>query len=243
MAAHGSPGVTLGYDAYLRRPDGITWYSPIRVHTFTPDGVLSDAIDDLSDEIVVAAGVDLDRLASVSEPEFPSGENLIWMVTEDGLEEFVAFQNVSGTSVRTLSGLARGCLDTAPTAFPAGTRVWFISYGHEIVSVHDPEPPATTRENTIRFQSYNGNGSCEFDGCEDATVVASARGEGLLPDQRQVQRRELPELDLGRAHGLVVAPEPARGVVLRQLGRDGERGGGHGVRRPRLWRARDAGPH
>jgi len=72
---------------------------------------------------VVATGVDFKRPTSVSGPEFASGENLLWMVTEDGLEEFVAFQNVSGTTVRTLSGLARGCYDTAPTAFPAGTRV------------------------------------------------------------------------------------------------------------------------
>jgi hypothetical protein len=173
MAAHGSPGVTLGYDAYLLKPDGITWNDPIRVHALTPDGVLSDAIDEASDEIVVAAGVDLDRLASVSEPGFASGENLLWMVTEDGLEEFVAFQNVSGTSMRTLSGLARGCLDTAPTALPAGTWVWFVSYGHEIVSVHDPEPPASTRENTIRYQAYNRNGSYDFDECEDAMVIAT----------------------------------------------------------------------
>jgi len=141
--------IILGYDAYLLKPDGITWYDPVRVHALTPDGVLHADVDELSDEIVVAAGVDLDGLASVSEPEFASGENLLWMVTEDGLEEFVAFQNVSGTSVRTLSVLARGCLDTAPTAFPAGTRVWFVSHGPRPRDPEHPRPGAArdhTRE-------------------------------------------------------------------------------------------------
>jgi len=45
-AAHGSPGVTLGHDTHLLKPDGISWYDAFRVHALTPDGVLSDAIDD-----------------------------------------------------------------------------------------------------------------------------------------------------------------------------------------------------
>lgn len=172
MAIHGIGGVSNAYDAFLQKPD-LSWYPPTRVAVFTPAAVLYSDIDELSDTIIVAAGTDLSRIAFASPSAFAAGSNLLWIQRTDGLEEFVAFQNVSGTSVLTLTNLARGCLDTAPTAFTAGVRVWFVSYGYAVVSLLEPVPPDTTRENTIRMQPFNRTGRYPFDDCDDSVLDAS----------------------------------------------------------------------
>ena len=104
---------------------------------------------------------------------------MAWLV-HDGIEEFIAFQNVvQGESGITLQTVARGCLDTAPTAFPAGTRVWFISYGSKIVNIRGPVPPSETIANDIRFQPYNNQSEYQFASCLDSPVTSTtpARSE------------------------------------------------------------------
>jgi hypothetical protein len=140
---------------------------------FTPSGVLSTAIDELTSEIVVASGLDTDLVESVSAPDFYLGVNVAWIV-HDGVEEFVPFQNVvQGESGITLQVVARGCLDTAPTAFPAGTRVWFISYGSQIVNIRGPVPPTINVYNDIRFQAFNNQSEFPFTSCPTSQVVAT----------------------------------------------------------------------
>jgi hypothetical protein len=80
---------------------------------------------------------------------------------------------VQGESDITLQIVARGCLDTAPTAFPAGTRVWFMSYGSEIVNIRGPVPPVTDVYNDIRFQAYNNQSEYTFESCPTSQVVAT----------------------------------------------------------------------
>ena len=173
MGIRAATGETLGYDAYLQKPDESSWYDPLRVRLLTPAGVLYSSLDETSAQVIVAAGTDFNRVESVSAPAFASGENLLWVVTDDGVEEFIAFQDVSGTSVLTLSGLARGCLDTAPTAFDAGVRVWFVSYGYDVLGILDPEPPSTSRTNVIRGQAFNRDGGYDFEGCDDSELDAT----------------------------------------------------------------------
>ncbi len=115
----------------------------------------------------------------MSGPDFSQGANVAW-IEHDGVEEFIAFQDVvQGAGTLTLQTLARGCLDTAPTAFPAGTRVWFISYGSEVLNIRGPCPPIVTINNWLRFQPYNNKGEYPFASCQDSLVVATtpARSE------------------------------------------------------------------
>jgi hypothetical protein len=117
---------------------------------------------------------------------------------------------VQGESGITLQVVARGCLDTAPTAFPAGTRVWFISYGSRIVNIRGPVPPTETVNNSLRFQPYNNQSEHLFASCLDSLVVGHHAGpirEGLLPDRCPVQRTELSGIDHRPADRVMVAPE------------------------------------
>ncbi len=178
VAARGAVGLSMGYKVYVDRGDG-GWFVPIDVPFFTPSGTLASAIDETTDEIIVSSGPDADRVESVSGPDFSQGINVVW-IEHDGVEEFIAFQEaVQADGSVTLQTLARGCLDTAPTAFPAGTRVWFISYGNEIVNIRGPVPPIVTVNNELRFQPYNNKGDYPFSSCEDSLVVATtpARSE------------------------------------------------------------------
>ncbi len=172
FAAAGVTGVSLGYRAYVSDGAG-GWAPPVDVPFFTPSGVLSTAIDELTSEIVVASGLDTDLVESVSAPDFSLGVNVAWIV-HDGVEEFIAFQNVvQGESDITLQVIARGCLDSAPTAFPAGTRVWFISYGSQIVNIRGPVPPTVNVYNDIRSQAFNNQSEFPFTSCPTSQVVAT----------------------------------------------------------------------
>jgi len=178
MAARGAVGLSMGFKVYVQREDG-SWFVPTEVPFFTPSGTLASAIDETTSEIVVSSGPDSNRVESVSGPDFSQGVNVAWLEL-NGVEEFIAFQTViQGSGSITLQVLARGCLDTAPTAFPAGTRVWFISYGSEIVNIRGPVPPIVTINNWLRFQPYNNKGEYPFASCQDSLVVATtpARSE------------------------------------------------------------------
>jgi len=178
LAARGMTGISLGYKAYA--DDAASGWAPaVDVPFFTPSGVLFAAIDELTGEVVVTSGLDADSVESISAPDFSLGVNVAW-ISHGGMEEFIAFQNVVQTEGNiTLQVIARGCLDTAPTAFPAGARIWFISYGSQIVSIRGPVHPIVTVYNDIRFQPYNNQGEYSFASCLDSQVVATtpARSE------------------------------------------------------------------
>ena len=172
MAARGTVGLSLGCNVYVDDGAG-GWSPPSDMPFFTPAGTLATAIDELTSEIVVTTGPDCDRVESVSGPDFAQGANVAW-VEHDGIEEFIAFQTVvQGDGDLTLQTLARGCLDTALTALPMGTRVWFISYGQRIVNIRGPVSPAESETNELRFQPYNNKGERLFSACMDSLVAAT----------------------------------------------------------------------
>ena len=167
MAARGTPGVSKGFNVYVDS-------EPTRFPFFTPSGTLESAIDETTDEITIATGPDCNIVESVNGADYAQGVNVAWL-EHDALEEFIAFQTVaSGADTLTLQVLARGCLDTAPTPFPSGTRVWFMSYGNGLVNILAPIPPSTTRSNVLTFQPYNNKGGYPLGSCLDTTVVATA---------------------------------------------------------------------
>jgi len=171
VAARGAVGITMGYKVHVKRPEG-GWFVPYTVPFLTPSGTLQSAIDELTDEIVVISGPDSGRVDSVSAPDYSRGINVAWLES-GGFEEFIAFRDVvQGDGTVTLQVLARGCLDTAPTAYPSGTRVWFLSYGSEILNILGPVPPSASINNDLRFQPYNNSGEFPFNSCLDSLVVA-----------------------------------------------------------------------
>ena len=91
----------------------------------------------------------------------------------DGVEEFIACQSVvQDENDVTLQVVARGCLDTVPTAFLAGTRVWFVSHGSQIVNIRGPAPPTVNVHDDIRFRPYNNQSEFPFTSCPDGILVA-----------------------------------------------------------------------
>lgn len=162
-AARGLDTLMLGFNAIL---DGATR----EIAFFTPSGELASAIDETSATIVVDYGPDTDWLATVNDPDHADGRNVLW-ISDGTLEEFVAFQVVafdSGAEEVTLSILARGCVDTAPTAFALGARVWFMSYGSSILNID------AGASNPITFQPFNNRGELPLVDCDDSTVVSTS---------------------------------------------------------------------
>jgi hypothetical protein len=162
VAARGSGGISKGFNAIIDSTSK-------RIPYFTPSGTLASAITETTTTITLDIGPDSTLLLSQNDPDYEAGVNVAWMINGDDLEEFIAFQTVSIDEVLgeiTLTVLARGCLDTAPTAFDADTRIWFMSYGNTVVNVDG------TGLTTITFQPYNNLGGLALGSCDDSTVTA-----------------------------------------------------------------------
>ena len=162
-AARGLDTLLLGFNAIVDD-------ASLEVTAFTPSGELTAAIDETSATIVVDFGPDTDAVATVNDPDYAHGRNVLW-ISDDTLEEFVAFQIVAQDSEAetvTLTVLARGCVDSAPTAFALGTRVWFLSYGSSLLNIE------AGASNPITFQPFNNRGELALGSCDDSTVVSTS---------------------------------------------------------------------
>jgi len=162
IASRGSGGISKGFNAIIDTTSK-------RIPYFTPSGTLKSAISETTTTITLDMGPDSVLLLSQNDPDYEAGANVAWMINGDDLEEFIAFQTVSIDEVLgeiTLTVLARGCLDTAPTAFDADTRIWFMSYGNTVVNVDG------SGLTTITFQPYNNIGGLALGSCDDSTVTA-----------------------------------------------------------------------
>lgn len=168
MAARGEPGVSTGYKVWVYAGPG--WFPATVIPFFTPSGTLESAIDEKTTELSIVMGPDADNVESIGDPDFAQGVNVAWILGSSALEEFIAFRDATiDEGILTLQVLARGCLDTAPTAFPADTRVWFISYGTDAVNV---PAPAVYPPNQLRFQPYNNRDEYPFASCTDTVIEA-----------------------------------------------------------------------
>jgi hypothetical protein len=160
VAGRGSPGVTKGYRPLISG-------SGNAVQLMTPTGELLSAIDELDTTIEIDLGPDMDLLESINGYDFATGVNVLWIddgtgPDQIGLEEFIAFQSVSIDTVLgkvTLTGIARGCLDTAPTSFAIDSRVWIISRGYGLAAA------SGSGNTSIVFQPYNNNGVLSVGSC------------------------------------------------------------------------------
>lgn len=105
-------GYSLNYQLYTRT--GADPYADAGVGDWCPTGTLQAGIAPLATSAVLAAAVLLDQIEV----------GTIGMLGDDETAEIVRVDGVdAGTGTLTLG---RGCLDTVPKAWPAGTRFWAI---------------------------------------------------------------------------------------------------------------------
>jgi hypothetical protein len=129
------------YDVLLSL-DGTDYERKGQNFTFTPAALLAaeypkntDAID-ASGNLLIQSAIDIERLSNSGSPWIrTSGANLAFIGhgDDDGkpYDEVVAFETITanGDGTWTLSDVWRGLLDTVPKTHPAGTPIWFITYG------------------------------------------------------------------------------------------------------------------
>lgn len=162
-ASRGLVTLTYGYYAHV---DGEASTVPF----FTPSGELTSSIDELSGSMVIDFGPDTNWVASVNGPDYAAGRNLL-LISDGTNQEWIAFLTVAhddGDEETTLTVLARGCLDTTPVAFAAGTRVWYLSYGSYMVNIDEGA------SNAIIFQPYNNLGPLAIGSCDTTNVVSTS---------------------------------------------------------------------
>lgn len=167
VASRGTGGITKGYNAIV---DDIA--KPFA--SFTASAVLSGPITESGTSIVAVAGPGAIHVISQNDANFDAGFNVAFLAggtdpDQTGLEEFIAFKtvvidDVAGTI--TISDLARGCMDTAPSSFPADTRIWFMSYASGVVNI------GSAGATQIKFQPYNNLGGYDLATCPTDTLTA-----------------------------------------------------------------------
>lgn len=162
VATRGYPGVSTGFYVVI---DGTSH----RKSFFTPSGTLQGAITETTTSFVLDASRDCFLVESVNSPDFAAGRNLILIQDGSGTEEFISFKTVSYDEINeeiTISDLARGCIDTTPSPFSTGVRVWFVSYGTDVVDIE------SSGATTLTFQPYNNTGKLPLGSCV-ATVIST----------------------------------------------------------------------
>lgn len=161
------PGVTHGWTILANRADG-GWAAAERTSIPAPRGTLTASIGKADASLRVTGVVDLESLVSVNDGDFAAGVNLLWLD-----DEFIAFRDVVAASdgTWTLTGLARGCLDTTPGDHVSGKAVWFLTEGWRRIPLIPPPTPGSTRTTHIRFQPYNAQGPLPFEDSPDDSVV------------------------------------------------------------------------
>ena len=144
MAARRMTGISLGYKAYVADGSG-GWGWPVGIPFFTPSGALSTAIDELSGDRRRFRPKTRTSWNGSQRPNFLAQHRRGLDIPRriGGVHSHSRTWSMATTASRQV--VSRGCLDTAPAAFPPGTRVWFISYGSKIVNIRGPVPPTDDR--------------------------------------------------------------------------------------------------
>lgn len=172
VASRADVGISKGFNAIVdEEATPFNW--------FTPSGLLDGAITESTTTIVADLRTDGELIKSQNDANFDAGYNVAILTggtdpRQSNLEEFVAFKTVvvdEAAGTITLSDLARGCLDTAPTSFGDETRIWFLSFASGVVNVDG------SGVTSIKFQPFNNTGGYDLDLCpvESVTALSTAR--------------------------------------------------------------------
>lgn len=171
-------GLPLGYNAFVRRTDSTWPPAGIPIAVFTPLGYLTNDLVPNAGAANLDPGAQLELIQSAEEAEVGSGINLVWI--ED---EWIAFKDVVplfGGGIQ-LTDMRRGCIDTCPKLHPAGSAVWFVSYGSGIVNTNTPVSPATSITNTLRLQPFSSRETADFDDLLDQSLATETPARADRP--------------------------------------------------------------
>lgn len=144
--------------------------------SFCPIGVLNaayglgaPAFDSTGFVLSATGGIDLDSLEAASSSDFAAGVNLC-MVDEEIMAWTTPTLNSDGTY--TISGVARGLLDTVPADHALGAKVFFFSLG---ANVTQATPYASDLTVTARFTPNTAIDQLAVSGASDVTLATNSR--------------------------------------------------------------------
>jgi hypothetical protein len=193
------PGELLtGYTIYRYRTEELSW-TPTSCLYLTPLGYLESILAETGTTFVVTNGVDVETVPSVSYEEMLGGVSLLVLASEEvgdhgHWSEIVAFQIITalGSDRFRVSAGVRGCIDTVPRSFPAGTKVWFMSAGHGLRAAERPQdtsgPGSGLTIIEVKLAPFNDLGEYE-DWMTEPTHQLLVRSKG---GNRYTQREDVP---------------------------------------------------
>ena len=143
---------------------------------FCPLGLLNalypaglSAFDSTGFVLSATGGVDLNSLVAASATDFANGVNLC-MIDNEIMAWTTPTLNPDGTY--TISGVARGLLDTVPADHAAGAKVFFFSQGSNITQ---PTPYAADLTVTARFTPNTSIDQLPVSSASDVTLTTRSR--------------------------------------------------------------------
>jgi hypothetical protein len=143
---------------------------------FCPSGVLhadylagTPALDSTGFVLSATGGSLLDDLEPASTTDFAAGVNLC--LIDDEIMAFTT-PTLNSDGTRTISGVARGLLDTVPADHSAGAQVLFFSYGSNVTQ---PTPYATDQSLTARFTPNSAIDQLAVGSATDVTLTTASR--------------------------------------------------------------------
>lgn len=183
-------GAQLNFDTYVSTDGGTTYVQESSATDFAITGVITEAIDRLTDPVLTSLTLtptnsfDATRLESATVEEIANGENILYF---EDTGEFMAVETITdnGDGTYTLTNIWRAVhpFDSVPAPHSAGARVWFFTYGKTISGSTYADPTSTKTKILPRTVS-------------DVLDLADATAINLTTDSRSLK------------------PNPARNVTI-----------------------------
>lgn len=154
-------GIDEGFEMWHDPAGGSSYTKSDVSMEFTPTAVLT--VDYPADTpathtagFTVASARDFSQLVNATDAEFVAGDSLLLVKSAAG-EEWMAWKTIinNGDGTYTIGTVMRGVFDTIPLLHTAGSRVWFVSNGVELLA----DAPYTANGNvTAKLLPYNTRG-------------------------------------------------------------------------------------
>ncbi len=145
---------------------------------FAPRGQLVDIATETSSYLVVRDLQDVATVREASEADWNAGRNVLLVGGE-----LIAFRALTynGDGTYTVTGLARGCVDTIPESHAPGDAVWFLTDGLVRTPLNAPVGSQVNRQTTIKLQPFNAVGARDIALCAASSVVVTTTPRHLMP--------------------------------------------------------------
>lgn len=231
-------GIDEGFEIWNDPAGGTSFVKSGVSSEFTPTAVLTvdypaNTAATHTAGFTVSSARDFGSLANATDGEFLAGDSLLLIKSVAG-EEWMAWKTITnnGDGTYTIGTVMRGVLDTIPLAHPAGSRVWFVSNGVELLA----DAPYIMNGNvTAKLLPFNTRGVLPIASATALTVNLAQRSWKPYPAAKlQVDGSATTELVSGDATvtwsirhrlqqqlaGVVVAQDAANFVSTPEGGYD-----------------------